>query len=110
MHRKTPYDVIKRRYVTEKARVLEGLASNKSNPSVRKCDTPKYVFIVDKRATKRDIAEAIEEIYANVNVIAVNTITTKPKERRVRGRLGMRSGLKKAIVTLKAGDTIEEKV
>ncbi len=112
MHRKTPYDVIKSRYITEKARVLEGLAANKSNASVRKCETPKYVFVVDKRATKRDIAAAVEEIYAerNIKVIAVNTITTKPKERRVRGRIGMRSGFKKAIVTLQAGDTIEEKV
>lgn len=111
MH-KTPYDIIKSRYVTEKSRVMEGLKDNTSNPCVRKCDSPKYVFLVDKRANKREIALAVEEIYAekNIKVVSVNTITMKPKRRTVRGRSGMKPGLKKAIVTLESGDTIEEKV
>lgn len=112
MLHKTPYDIIKSRYVTEKARVLEGLKDNKNNACVRKCDSPKYVFLVDKRANKREIATAVEEIYAerNIKVVAVNTITMKPKRRTVRGRSGMKPGLKKAIVTLESGDIIEEKV
>jgi large subunit ribosomal protein L23 len=40
----------------------------------------------------------------------VNTITNKPKARTVRGRKGMKPSFKKAIVTLKAGDVIEDKV
>jgi large subunit ribosomal protein L23 len=112
MLKKTPYDIIKSRYVTEKARVMEGLHSNTSNACVRKCDTPKYVFLVDKKANKQEIAAAIEEIYAekNIKVIGVNTINIKPKMRTVRGRRGLKPALKKAIVTLESGDLIEDKV
>jgi len=112
MQNNSPYEIIKARHVTEKAKVLERLQFNSSNPCVKKCDSPKYVFVVDKRANKQQIAQAIEEIYADekIKVVAVNTVTVRPKERRVRGRSGMKSGFKKAIVTLEAGDTIEEKV
>lgn len=112
MMRKHPYEIIKSRYVTEKARVMEALQNNSSNPSVRKCNTPKYLFLVDKKATKTEIARAVEEIYSekNIKVIGVNTIYIKPKARTVRGRRGMKSGYKKAIVTLKPGDVIEDKV
>ncbi len=112
MLKKSPYDVIKSRLVTEKARVLEGLHKNNSNACVRKCETPKYVFVVDKRASKQEIAQAIEEVYAekNIKVSRVNVINTKPKRRTVRGRTGFRPAYKKAIVTLSKGDVIEEKV
>jgi large subunit ribosomal protein L23 len=109
---KSPYDIIKSRRITEKAGVLEQLQHNESNPCVKKCTTPKYVFLVDRKANKREIAEAIETIYAEkkIKVIAVNTINTKPKARRVRGRSGWKAAFKKAIVTLETGDTIEDKV
>jgi large subunit ribosomal protein L23 len=112
MQKKSPFDIILSRHVTEKARVLEQLQFNTSNPCVKKCDAPKYVFIVDKRANKREIAEAIEQIYSErkIKVVSVNTVTTKPKPRRMRGRPGFKPGFKKAIVTLEAGDNIEEKV
>jgi large subunit ribosomal protein L23 len=112
MSKKNPYDIIECRYLTEKSKVLQDLQNNTSNPSVRKCTAPKYVFIVNKRANKRDIAEAIEEIYAEdqVRVAAVNTINMKPKPRRVRGRSGKAAAFKKAIVTLEAGDSLKEMV
>lgn len=112
MQKKSPFDIVLSRHVTEKARVLEQLQFNTSNPCVKKCDAPKYVFIVDKRANKQEIAAAIEEIYSErkVKVVSVNTITTKPKARRMRGRAGFKPGFKKAIVTFEAGDNIEEKV
>lgn len=108
MNKKTPYDIIKSRYVTEKSRVLEELKDNKNNPSVAKFDKPKYVFLVEKKANKQEIRTAIEEIYAekNIKVTGVNTITMKPKEKRVRGRIGFKSGYKKAVVTLEKGDEI----
>lgn len=111
MLKKSPYDVVKSRYITEKARVLEQLQFNTSNRSVQKCSSPKYVFLVDKRANKQEIAKAVEEIYADkkIKVVAVNTVQMKPKVRRVRGREGLQAGFKKAIVTLQAGDSIEEK-
>ena len=109
MQNKDPYQVVKSIHVTEKAITLQELVNNESNPCVKRCETPKYVFIVDKRANKNEIAEAVEEIYKqnNIKVVSVNTITLKPKKRRVRGRLGFRPGTKKAIVTLEKGDTIE---
>jgi large subunit ribosomal protein L23 len=112
MQKRRAYDIIKSRHVTEKARVLEQLKDNSSNPCVKKCDVSKYVFLVDKNSNKREIAQAVEEIYAEkkIKVASVNTITVKPKSRRVRGRQGWKSAFKKAIVTLEAGDSIEEKV
>ena len=112
MAHKSPYDVIKMRYVTEKAKVLEGLHKNSSNICVKRCETPKYVFIVDNKASKKDVASAVEQIYAenNIKVIAVNTVNMKPKKRAVRGRVGYRAGFKKAIVTLQPGNVIGDKV
>lgn len=107
MTKKNPYEVIKRLHVTEKSMVLENLKSAKSNPSLARCESPKYVFIVDKTATKTDIGNAIEEIYPDVKVAAVNTIHVKAKPRRVRGRLGMRPAFKKAVVTLTPGDSLD---
>ncbi len=112
MHKRTPYNIIKSRYVTEKSRVLEELKDNSNNPSVAACKSPKYVFLVDKKAKKQEIAEAIEQIYAekSIKVKAVNTISIKPKKKRVRGRLGYKSAFKKAIVTLDKDDELGEGV
>ena len=66
----------------------------------------KFVFVVDKRANKIQIAQAVKEIF-NVDVIAVNTINVKGKTKR-RGRtVGKTAAYKKAIVKLEAGQTIE---
>ncbi len=112
MSKRSPFDIVKSRYMTEKSRVLEQLQFNTSNPSVKKCESPKYVFLVDKRASKQEIADAVEEIYAEkkIRVTKVNTITVKQKARSVRGRVGYKAGFKKAVVTLQKGDVLEEKV
>ena len=109
---KNPYEIIKSRRVTEKSRVLENLQHAKSNPSLSKCTSPKAVFNVHPKANKAEIASAIEQIYAEkkVKVTAVNTVCLGPKPRRVRGHLGKTAGLKKAIVTFRPGDTIDETV
>lgn len=107
---KDPYSIIKSRYVTEKSVVLENLHNATSNRSLARCENPKYVFIVDKRATKPMIAGAVEQIYAEkkVKVVAVNTILVKPKaKQRRRGRPGQTAGFKKAVVTLEAGDSLD---
>ncbi len=106
------FKIVKSRRVTEKTRMLEQLHNNTSNRCVSKCSLPKYVFVVDKKATKHQIAKAIEEIYSEkkVKVKSVNTITMKQKKRRVRGRLGFRPGFKKAIITFEAGDMIDDEV
>lgn len=104
-----PYQVIKAKRVTEKGRVLENLVNAKSNKSVSRCQTPKIVFDVHPKANKRQIADAVEEIYKEkkVKVVKVNTINVKPKQRRVRGFQGMTSAFKKAVVSLRPGDSIE---
>lgn len=109
MASQNPYDIILSRHMTEKAHVLQSLQSNTNNACVRKCVTPKYVFIVDKRANKQQIANAIQAIYNGTKVVSVNTINVRQKERRMRGRKGMKAGFKKAIITLQPGDVIEEK-
>ncbi|MCB1110313.1 MAG: 50S ribosomal protein L23 [Chlamydiia bacterium] len=112
MQDRNPYHVIKARHVTEKTTVLEGLQHSNSNKYTSKCSSPKYVFIVDKNANKNEISRALEEIYKEkkIKVKGVNTINIKPKKRRVRGYKGFRPAVKKAIVTLESGDSIDDAV
>lgn len=109
MANKNPYNIIKHQHVTEKANMLQELKNSKSNRCVARCESPKYVFIVDRNANKREIANALEEIYSdkNIKVKAVNTINMKAKPRRVRGRLGAKPAFKKAIVTLDKNDSLD---
>src|ERR1700722_5835711 len=107
---KNPYEVIKKRHITEKATVLEQLQNNQSNRCVARCKLPKYVFVVDCKANKLEIAQAIEVLFKekNVKVTNVNTMHVKGKQKkRGRGRLGMSASFKKAIVTLEEGDSLD---
>jgi large subunit ribosomal protein L23 len=63
-------------------------------------------FRVAMTATKPQIKSAVESLF-NVKVKAVNTLRTKGKVKRFRGRLGRRSDYKKAIVTLAEGQSID---
>jgi len=112
MTRKSPYSVIKSRYMTEKVNVLQNLHLAEGNKSLAKCNKPKYVFLVAKDANKTEIRLAIEEIYSEkgVKVTSVNTINIKPKPRRVRGRKGKTAMKRKAVVTLSVGDMLDEQV
>ncbi|OIO07421.1 50S ribosomal protein L23 [Candidatus Falkowbacteria bacterium CG1_02_41_21] len=66
----------------------------------------KYVFIVDINANKIEVAKAIDEVYG-LNPISVNMVKMKGKQ-VARGRItGRRKDFKKAIVTLKKGETIQ---
>ena len=77
-----------------------------SERSTELMEEGKFVFVVDKRADKIQIAQAVKEIF-NVTVEDVNTINVKGKTKR-RGRMvGKTNSYKKAIVKLKAGETIE---
>ena len=89
---KMGWRAIKSPHITEKAGFLEG--------------KNQFSFKVFDNANKSEIKKAVEEIY-KVNVIKVTTINVRPKERR-KGRIkGQKSGYKKAIVSLKAGQKIE---
>ena len=89
---KDPFQIIERPLLTEKSMDLSHHG--------------KYTFKVLKDANKIEIADAVEQIF-KVNVVKVNTITVRGKKRRV-GRYpeGRTSDWKKAIVTLKTGQSI----
>src|ERR1700748_3253160 len=86
------YDTILAPVITQKATVLT--------------EQNKVVFQVAMDSTKDEIAAAVEEL-CKVRVIKVNTLITKGKTKRFRGNLGKRSDVKKAIVTLQEGQTID---
>ncbi len=86
------YDVILAPHITEKATVLSELNT--------------VVFRVAKDATKDEITAAVEELF-KVNVLKVNTVVTKGKTKRFRGIMGRRDDVKKAIVTLAEGQSID---
>ncbi len=66
----------------------------------------KYVFEVDQQANKQAVKKAIEEIYG-VHVEKVNILNRQGKQRRYGRAQGRTRARKKAIITLKAGETIQ---
>ena len=86
------YDVVLAPHITEKA----PLASEHNA----------VVFKVANDATKPQIKEAVEAIFG-VSVTGVNTINVKGKTKRWKGKPYKRNDLKKAVVTLKDGDSID---
>lgn len=68
----------------------------------------KYLFKVARHANKVEIRKAIEALYG-VKVVSVNTSMVRGKNKRVRYVMGKTPDWKKAVVTLKEGNTIEFK-
>ena len=66
----------------------------------------KVMFKVHNNASKKSIKKNIEKIF-KVNVIKVNTVKKKSKIKLVRNKIGKKKGYKKAIVTLKKGQSID---
>ena len=65
-----------------------------------------FAFEVDQRANKIQIKESIEKSF-KVSVLKVRTMNVRCKKKRLGRYQGLKSSWKKAIVTLKEGDTIE---
>ena len=86
------YDVILSPVITEKATTLS--------------EHNKVVFRVRSDATKPQIKEAVEKLF-DVKVVSVNTLVTKGKVKMFRGTRGKRSDVKKAVVTLAEGESID---
>jgi large subunit ribosomal protein L23 len=86
------YDVIVSPVVTEKST----MASEQNQ----------VVFNVAKKASKPEIKAAVEALFG-VKVTGVNTLVRKGKLKRFRGRLGRQSDVKKAVVTLAEGQSID---
>ncbi len=66
----------------------------------------KYVFTVSPSANKSEIRKAVENIY-RVSVETVNMLNVHPKTKMYKGRPGVKSGYKKAVVKLKKGESID---
>ena len=76
--------------------IIEPIITEKSNDGLQE---GKYTFKVNKKATKPEIANAVEKLF-EVKVLKVNTISVKGKEKRVGRSVGKTSNWKKAIVII----------
>ena len=92
MKTKNPRDVILEPVVSEKSYDLMQLNT--------------YTFVVDKRANKTEIKQAVAEIF-DVRVTSVNTMNRKGKRKRTGAKIGRRKDTKRALVTLAVGDSID---
>ena len=86
------YDIVLAPHITEKSTMLS--------------ETNSVVFKVAPKATKPEIKAAVEALF-NVKVTNVNTIVTKGKTKRWKGKPYQRSDMKKAIVRLAEGQSID---
>ena len=87
-----PRDIIRKPVISEKTYGL--------------LDENKYTFVVDPRANKTQIKQAIETIF-DVKVVSVNTLNRAGKRKRRGFIVGQRPDSKRAIVTVAPGDEIE---
>ncbi len=85
---------LKRPHITEKASML---SAGKENA---------YTFEIEKGMNKQDVKNSIKEIY-NVIPVSVNIINLPSKKVFMRGKWGVKSGIKKAVVYLKKGEKID---
>jgi large subunit ribosomal protein L23 len=74
--------------------------------STRLQERGKYCFRVDRRANKKEVMRAVREIF-DVEPVACTIMNVKGKPKRVRYQPGYTASWKKAVVTLKEGQTIE---
>jgi large subunit ribosomal protein L23 len=89
---KNAVDIVKRPLITEK--------------STKLVEEGKYTFEVMQGANKVEVKKAVEELF-KVNVVSVNIINVRKKERRVGKYTGLRPAVRKAIVTLQKGQTLD---
>ena len=82
------------------------VSPNITEKSTSMSDFNKVVFKVDKKANKKSIKKNVEKIF-KVNVIKVNIINIRGKIKLVRNRKAYKPGYKKAIITLKKGQSID---
>ncbi len=89
---KSVYEVLKRPIITEK--------------SMKLVEEGKYTFEVSQDANKIEVKNAVKELFS-VDVVKVNLINGKPKKKRVGRHQGLTAKVKKAIVTIQAGQSID---
>lgn len=84
--------------------ILAPVVSEKSYQLIEDANT--YTFEVDPRASKGQIRDAVEQVFG-VSVLRVNTMNRKGKRKRYGYRMGRRKDVKRAVVTLAEGDSID---
>lgn len=84
--------------------ILKPVVSEKSYDLIQDDNT--YTFIVDKRSNKTEIKQAVEAIF-DVRVVNVNTMNRKGKQKRTGWVVGQRANVKRAMVRLAIGDSID---
>jgi large subunit ribosomal protein L23 len=84
--------------------ILQPVVSEKSYDLIQDHNT--YTFVVDHRANKTEIKQAVGKIF-DVKVIRVNTINRKGKLKRTGWKMGRRQDTKRALVTLAVGNSID---
>ena len=82
------------------------ISPNVTEKSTSLSEFNKVVFKVNKNANKKSIKQNIEKIF-KVKVVKVNTVNIREKVKMVRNKKAYKSGYKKAIVTLKKGQSID---
>jgi large subunit ribosomal protein L23 len=87
------YDLLRRPLVTEKSSGMQGRHN-------------KFSFEVASSANKPEVKKAVETLF-KVKVLRINMVTMPSKQRRTFGRVGATSAWKKAVVTLRQGDSID---
>ncbi len=86
------YEIIKQPVVTEK--------------TTKMSENNQFVFKVESTSSKENIKKAVEKLF-KVKVKSINTIKIKGKTKIFKGTKGRRSDYKKAVVTLKSGETLD---
>jgi large subunit ribosomal protein L23 len=84
--------------------ILAPVVSEKSYDLIEDLNT--YTFVVDRRANKTEIRQAVSRVF-DVDVLKVNTMNRKGKQKRTGWVVGKRSDTKRALVTLAPGDKID---
>ncbi len=92
MSKEKYYDIVRSPVITEKSTIMS--------------EHNKVMFNVARTASKPEIKEAVEALFG-VKVKAVNTLLRKGKVKRFRNTIGRQSDVKKAIVTLEDGQSID---
>ena len=82
------------------------ISPNVTEKSTALSEFNKVVFKVDKNANKKSIKKSIEKIF-KVNVVKINTVNMKRKAKLVKNKKSFKPAYKKAIITLKKGQSID---
>ena len=89
-----PRQVLKKPLITEKGTTLQEKASQ-------------FAFLVNLKANRIEIRRAVEALFPDVKVVKVRTMIRKGKPRRSFGRYHLTPTIKRALVTLREGDSID---